>query len=95
MAKNKIEEINAYNSYKCISNLLKKFFINLNEENILDNTVIIIMGDLAYDMLIKLHRYHESRNIYFKINSSKTFTRSKMNHFDIAPTILQEMGFYQ
>ena len=94
LAKSKIEEINAYNSYKCISNLIKKFFINLNEENILDNTVIVIMGDhLAYDMLIKLHRYHESRNIYFKINSSKTFTRSKMNHFDIAPTILQEMGF--
>lgn len=66
----------------------------LDNEKILDNTVVIVMGDhLAYDMLIKLHREHKSRNIYFKINSSKKFTRDKINHFDIAPTILQEMGF--
>ena len=90
----KIEEIKAYNAYKCISSLIKKFFKILDNEKILDNTVVIVMGDhLAYDMLIKLHREHKSRNIYFKINSSKKFTRDKINHFDIAPTILQEMGF--
>jgi membrane-anchored protein YejM (alkaline phosphatase superfamily) len=32
------------------------------------------------------------RNIYFKTNATKKFTRQKMNHYDVAPTLLQEMG---
>ena len=33
------------------------------------------------------------RNIYFKMNNKKPFLRDKINHFDIAPTILDSLGF--
>ena len=89
------EDLRAYESFKCSSKFIRKFFDDLKKEGVLENTVVVIMGDhLAYDHIMKIYRSHPSRNIFFKINTKKKFTRSKMNSFDVAPTILDEMGFF-
>ena len=91
----KTEDLRAYESYKCSSRYIRKFFDDLENEGVLENTVVVILGDhLAYDWLSRTHRSHQSRNVFFKINTKKEFTRSKMNNFDVAPTILDEMGFF-
>ena len=91
----KTEDLRAYESYKCSSKYIRKFFDDLENEGVLENTVVVILGDhLAYDWLSRTHRSHPSRNVFFKINTKKEFTRSKMNNFDVAPTILDEMGFF-
>ena len=91
----KTEDLRAYESYRCSSKYIRKFFDDLNDEGVLENTVVVILGDhLAYDWLSRTHRSHPSRNVFFKINTKKEFTRSKMNNFDVAPTILDEMGFF-
>ena len=85
----------AYNAYKCTSNLIISFLEELREKNALDNTVIVIMGDhLAHNKYEIIDDYNNERNLYFKINTKNTTTRNLINHFDIAPTILDEMGFF-
>ena len=87
-------EINAHLAFQCSSKLISDFFEDLKLNGVLDNTTVVILGDhLAYDALIKLYRTHPSRNIYFKMNTEKNYSRLKMNHYDLAPTILDEMGF--
>lgn len=86
------ETLQAYEAYKCSSSLIKKFFDDLENEGALDNTVVIILGDhLAYRDIIGALNKRNKRNIYFKINSKKKIERSKMNHFDVAPTILDAL----
>ena len=81
-------------AFQCSSKLISEFFEDLKSNGVLENTTVVILGDhLAYDALIKLYRTHPSRNIYFKMNTEKNYSRSKMNHYDLAPTILDEMGF--
>ena len=95
----KTEEMNyeieqAYEAYKCSSGFIKKFFDDLEKEGVLDNTVVVIMGDhLAFGWVIGSNKERHERNIYFKINTDKGFTREKMNHYDVASTVLDEMGF--
>lgn len=85
----------AYNSYKCSSNLIINFLEELREKNALDNTVIVIMGDhMAHNKYEIINKDQNERNLYFKVNTENTFTRNLMNHYDIAPTILDEMGFF-
>ena len=89
-----ILEVNAHIAFECTSKFINNFFKELDAEGVLDNTVVVVMGDhLAYDHLMKLYRSHPSRNIFFKMNTKKEFKRSKMIHYDIAPTILEEMGY--
>ena len=86
-----IEKI--YWAYRCTSGFLKKFFDDLDNAGVLDDTVVVIMGDhTAYGAMVDLKSRSE-RDIYFKMNTDKEFKRSKMNHYDVAPTILDEMGF--
>jgi len=85
----------AYNSYKCTSSLIINFLEELREKNALDNTVIVIMGDhLAHNKYEIINTDQNERNLFFKINTENNFTRNLMNHYDIAPTILDEMGFF-
>lgn len=83
-----------YKVYKCASMLIKQFFDDLKNAGVLKDTVVVIMGDhLTHnDDLIK-NKTLEERNVYFKMNTDKKFTRNKMNHYDVAPTILEELGF--
>ena len=91
----KTEIYKAYESYKCSSKYIRNFFDDLKNEGVLENTVVVILGDhLAYDSILKTYRNNQNRNVFFKINTKKEFTRSKMNNFDVAPTILDEMGFF-
>ena len=81
-----------HKAYKCSSMFVKKFFDDLEKEGVLEDTVVVIMGDhLAHKDLDTKTR--NQRNIYFKLNTSNKFNRNKMNHFDVAPTILDELGF--
>ncbi|MDC1538936.1 LTA synthase family protein [Pelagibacteraceae bacterium] len=83
-------------SYQCTGIFLEKFFNDLKKEGILDNTVVVIMGDhLSSPAKIDRFPSELDRNIYFKMNTQKKFTRKKMNHYDVAPTLLQEMGFLE
>ena len=60
---------------------------------ILENTVVVVMGDhLAFRDIFGSLNKRDKRNIYFKINSNKKIKRSKMNHFDVAPTILDALN---
>ena len=103
LTKNDIYTLRAFNAYRCTSNFIKKFFDELNEKGVLNNTVIVIMGDHLIHggtnggggagQLLGLKFNDFNRNIYFKINSEKKFKRSVINHFDVAPTILDEMNF--
>ncbi|WP_440931146.1 sulfatase-like hydrolase/transferase [Candidatus Pelagibacter sp.] len=84
----------AYNAYKCTSILIKNFLDDLKKESVLSDTIVLIMGDhLAHNKYDIISNNNEERNLYFKINTKNIFTRNLMNHFDIAPTILHEMGF--
>jgi len=96
LSKNKKEEYfnKIVRSYRCSSEYISNFFNELEEAGVLDNTVVVITGD--HTMADKKEfTISESldRNIYFKMNNKKPFLRDKINHFDIAPTILDSLGF--
>ncbi|WP_440919954.1 sulfatase-like hydrolase/transferase [Candidatus Pelagibacter sp.] len=87
------ESLQAYEAYKCSGTLIKKFFDDLDSLGILDETLVVILGDhLAFRDLIGSLSKEDERNIYFKTNSNKKINRDKINHFDIAPTILDGLG---
>lgn len=95
ISKNSIEKSShkRTRSYQCTSIFLEKFFKDLRQKGILNNTVFVIMGDhLSSPKKIDRFSPELDRNIYFKTNATKKFTRQKMNHYDVAPTLLQEMG---
>ena len=65
----------------------------MEKEGILKNTTLVILGDhLAHKKYDFINKDFHDRNLYFKINTNKNFTRKLMNHFDVAPTILDELG---
>ena len=86
------ESLQAHEAYKCSGTIIKKFFDDLDSLGILENTVVVIMGDhLAFRDIFESLNKRDKRNVYFKINSNKKLKRSKMNHFDLAPTILDAL----
>ena len=92
--KNEENNSDGYKVYKCASILIKQFFDELEKEGVLKDTVVVIMGDhLTHDDNLIKNKKIEERNVYFKMNTDKHFTRNKMNHYDVAPTILDELGF--
>ena len=87
------ESLQAHEAYKCSGTIIKKFFNDLDNLGILENTVVVVMGDhLAFRDIFGSLNKRDKRNIYFKINSNKKIKRSKMNHFDVAPTILDALN---
>ena len=88
------QSLQIYEAYKCSGALIKKFVDDLDTAGVLDNTLVVIMGDhLAHGDIIAPFNQRNNQNIYFKMSSNKNFERAKMNHFDVAPTILDELGF--
>lgn len=88
------EKIKALKAYSCATQFITSFFKDLEKKGVLDNTVVVLMGDhLAHGEVIGSSIDQDTRNIYFRMNTNKKFKRSKMNHFDLAPTILDEMGY--
>lgn len=83
----------AFEAYRCSSNFIKIFIEDLEKEGILKNTTLVILGDhLAHKKYDFINKDFHDRNLYFKVNTNKNFTRKLMNHFDVAPTILDELG---
>jgi len=83
-------------AYKCSAKIIAHFIKDLQSHHVLDNTLLIIMGDHLFMTLpTQVKFFPEPRNVYFKIvqNGGKLRSRNKMNHFDVAPTILDIMGF--
>ena len=80
-------------SYRCSGKFINNFFKDLEKAGVLEDTVVVLMGDhLMADREEFTIPDGWDRNIYFKMNNQKKFKRAKINHFDIAPTILDEMG---
>jgi phosphoglycerol transferase len=84
-------------TYKCTSKMVRNFVENINANSLFQNTDIVIMGDhlfMANEDQQKL--FPTTRSIYFKYISKSNlpgFKRSEMTHFDVAPTILEALGF--
>ena len=86
------ESLQAHEAYKCSGTIIKKFFDDLDNLGILENTVVVLMGDhLGFRDIFEPLNKRDKRNVYFKINSNKKIKRSKINHFDVAPTILDAL----
>lgn len=92
---NKEEYINKIiRSYRCSSKYINDFFNTLEVAGVLEDTVIVITGDhLMADKQEFTIPQNLDRNIYFKMNNKRPFLRDQINHFDIAPTILDSLGF--
>lgn len=84
-------------SFKCISIEINNFLNELSYSGALDNTVVVIMGDHLLHPIYNdkkiIDAPRKNRNIYYKMSTNNNFERSKMNHFDVTPTILDELGF--
>lgn len=81
-------------SYRCSSKYINNFFNSLEFAGVLEDTVVVITGDhLMADKKEFTIPKTLDRNVYFKMNNKKPFLRNQINHFDIAPTILDSLGF--
>lgn len=83
--------------FRCTSSLLTRFINRLEQDGLLKDTVVIIMGD-HYFMANEEQKktiFSGNRDIFFKILGKNTPVplRNIMNHFDVAPTILDLLGF--
>jgi phosphoglycerol transferase len=83
-------------SIKCSSKEIEEFISFVKSRGLMKNTNIVIMGDhllMASTISNKLQKT-KSREIYNKwiSNEKITFNREIINHFDIAPTILDFIG---
>lgn len=76
----------------CTNATVKKLIKKLKQENILDNTVVVVMGDHLFmgEFPEELNGY--TRNIYFNfLSTDATQTNpniKKITHFDVYPTLL-------
>ncbi|MCI5054113.1 MAG: sulfatase-like hydrolase/transferase [Pelagibacteraceae bacterium] len=81
-------------AYRCSSQFIYDFFNDLEQSGVLEDTTVVIMGDhIMSDRNDFTVSKHLDRNVYFKMNNKNKFYRNKINHFDVAPTILDDMGF--
>ena len=81
-------------AFKCNSQYAAKFISDLNEAKMLDNTIVVIMGDHPFMNSPDLaHTFPNPRQVYFKVmNAGHVLKRESMTHFDVAPTILEDLG---
>jgi phosphoglycerol transferase len=82
-------------TYKCTSRFISNFINDLKKENLLNNTVVVIMGDHPFmENPFQSHLFPDPRYVYIKFiydDYSKP-SRDKMTHFDVAPSILDLLG---
>ncbi len=83
-------------TYQCTSRFISKFIADLKKENLLDNTVVVIMGDHPFmENGAQSAFFPDPRFVYIKMiyNDHAKPLRDKMTHFDVAPSILDLLGF--
>lgn len=94
--------LNLRESFKCSSQFIAKFIKKLKKEDFFQDTLIVVSGDHLISVNDKTSKYLNvdnynkdpliNRRIFFKvINSTNTPTRNLMSHYDIAPTILNDL----
>jgi phosphoglycerol transferase len=81
-------------AFKCNSQYVAQFISDLDAAKLLDNTLVVIMGDHPFMNSPDLaSTFPNPRQVYFKImNAGRSIKRSSMTHFDVAPTILEDLG---
>lgn len=80
----------------CSSRAVNAFAMKLKKSGILNNTVLVVMGDHLYpNVTIDDKKILGDRYIYFKISTPDVWpkARQQMTHFDLPATLLQVMGF--
>ena len=78
-------------AFHCNSRFLADFVTQLKQDGLLDNTVVVLMGDHPFMNSMKQSlQFSGDRHVYFKILSplEKPPTRQAMTHFDVAPSLL-------
>jgi phosphoglycerol transferase len=82
-------------TFKCTSGFIADFIRDLDSKKLLGNTLVVIMGDhLFMADTNKAPLFPGRRYIYFKLlNAKKPLMRDSMTHFDVAPSILEDLGF--
>lgn len=82
-------------AFHCNSRFLADFVTRLKKEGLLENTVVVLMGDHPFMNSMKQRRqFRGERHVYFKILSplERPPTRATMTHFDVAPSLLDLLG---
>lgn len=82
--------------YSCVDRLLQAFITKLRNENLLNNTVVVVMGDhlLMIDDEDR-RKMGLNDNVFFKIigDNLPHQHRNYMTHFDVLPTIMNLLGY--
>lgn len=86
-----------YDVYSCVDKSVTNFINRLKSEQMLKDTVVVIMGDhlLMIDGEIRRNMGLDNKNVFFKIvgdNLPEKY-RNYMTHFDVLPTILNLLGY--
>lgn len=82
-------------AFHCNSRFLASFVTRLKKEGLLDNTVVVLMGDHPFmNSMKQALQFRGNRYVYFKILSPLTTppTRTSMTHFDVAPSLFDLLG---
>lgn len=82
--------------YQCTSRFVGDFVSELKAENLLDDTVVVIMGDHPFhNASSQKQLFAGSRNVYIRFLYDGTIMpkRNRITHFDVAPSILDLLGF--
>ncbi len=82
-------------AFHCNSRFLADFITRLKQEGLLENTVVVLMGDHPFMNSMKQSmQFRGERHVYFKILSplERPPARTSMTHFDVAPSLLDLLG---
>lgn len=83
--------------FQCSSSFVADFINDLESKHLLDNTVVVLMGDHPFmESPEKVGLFPNPRDVYMKLiypDHTRLPMRDTMTHFDVAPTILDLMGF--
>ncbi len=82
-------------AFHCNSRFLAEFITRLKKEGLLENTVVVLMGDHPFMNSMKQGmQFSGERHVYFKILSKleRPPARTVMTHFDVAPSVFDLLG---
>ena len=82
-------------AFHCNSRFLANFVTDLKKEGLLNNTVVVLMGDHPFMNSMKQSvQFRGDRHVYFKILSplERLPARTAMTHFDVTPSLLDLLG---
>ena len=84
-------------AFKCNSEYVANFINDLDKAKLLDNTLVVIMGDHPFMNSPEIADvFPNPREVYLKImNANRKVERESMTHFDVAPSILQDLGILE